>query len=37
MGRNILIVILLQDAKIVSDRNLAVLVRQIFGNLSDHT
>ena len=25
MGRNILIVILLQDGKIVSDRNLAVL------------
>ena len=36
MGRTIKIVILLHDAKILSDRNLAVLVRQIFGNLSDH-
>ena len=38
MGRNILIVILLQDAKIVSDRNLAVLVRQmaLHCNLAAH-
>ena len=38
MGRNILIVVLLQDAKIVSDRNLAVLVRQmaLHCNLAAH-